>query len=156
MVGEAIGRGIGGVLDESSEGVGGTDGVLAGNDSKRGKVSRSLVDTLGNGGSDELEDSGANGAGHNIGSGDLIDELVLVGTRVDGAVAGNSKLLGALGADFNDLVGGVRVDGVHKRLDDISENDVIARVVEEAGDKATAYYIGRESSVSKPLFSPTR
>jgi hypothetical protein len=50
------------VLDEASKGVGGSDGVLAGND-RDGGLSGTLVDTLGNDGSDELENVWADGTG---------------------------------------------------------------------------------------------
>lgn len=54
VVVKAVLRGILGVLDVFSKGVCGANGVLAGNDGERLEIIRSLVDTLGDDGGDEL------------------------------------------------------------------------------------------------------
>ena len=50
-----------GVLDESSESIGGANGVFAGNDCERSLVC-ALIDGFGNDGGNELEDIGTDGA----------------------------------------------------------------------------------------------
>lgn len=82
---ETLRVGVAGVLDEAGEGVGGANGVLAGNDVQRVLVG-AAVDALCDDGGDELEDVGADGAGDDVGGADLLDQVLLVGARVDGAV----------------------------------------------------------------------
>lgn len=98
-----------------------------------------LVDALCNDGGDELEDAGADGAGDDVGGADLVNEVLLVRLGVDGAVVCNGVLGGAVDADLDDLVRGGRVDGVDEGVYDVGKDDVVARVVEEAGDEATAW-----------------
>ena len=135
---EAVGRGVFGVLDEAGEGVGGADGVLAGDDVQGAPVGAG-VDALRDDGSDELEDVGADGAGDHVGGADRLDDLGLVRARVDGGVVGDGVLRGALGADLDDLVRGRGVDLLDQRVHHVGEDDVIAGVVEEAGNEATAW-----------------
>jgi len=101
-------------------------------------VCRAGVDTLGDNGSDELEDVGADGASDNVGCADGLDEVLLVCSGVDGLVVCDCVLGGSLRADLDDLVGGGFVDEVDDGVVDIGEDNVVARVVEEASDKATA------------------
>ena len=104
VVFETLGSSVLGVLDVLGEGVGGTDGVLTGNDMEGRLLSGATVDTLGDDGSDKAEDVGADGAGNDVCSADLLDQILLVGLGVDGAVVGDGVLGGALGADLDDLV----------------------------------------------------
>lgn len=134
---KTAGLGVLGALDELGESVGGTNGVLASNDVERSRV-LSAVNTLGDDGSDEPEHAGTNGAGDDISGGNLLDEVLLVGLGVDSAVVCDGVLCGALGADLDHLVGLCGVDVVDERVNDIGEDDLIARVVQEAGDEATA------------------
>lgn len=61
-----------------------------------------------------------------------------MGLGVDGAVVCDCVLGGALSADLDDLVAGGGVDLVDEGVGDIGEDDVVAGVVEEAGNEATA------------------
>ena len=72
-------------------------------------------------------------------------EILLVRLGVDGAVVCNGRLRGAFSADLDDLVGRGVVDGVDERVYNVGKDDIVARVVEEAGDEATAW---REDNVS--------
>lgn len=139
VVVEAFLGGVGGILDELGEGVGGANGVFAGNDGQGLEVVGALVDAAGNDGGDELEDAGADGAGDDVGLANLVDEVLLVGLGVDGAVICNGGLGSAVGADLDDLVRGGVVEGVDEGVGDVGKDDVVARVVEEAGDEATAW-----------------
>lgn len=136
---ETRGVGVAGVLDVLSESVGSANSVLAGNDVQWRLVVGSAVDTLGDDGGDELEDIGANGASNNVGGTDLLNEVLLVRLGVDGAVVGDGVLGGAFGAHLDDLVRGSGVDQVDNGVVDIGEDDLVARVVEEASNKATAW-----------------
>lgn len=82
---ETLRVGVSGVLDEAGEGVGGSNGVLASND-VQGVLVCAAVDALCDDGGDELEDVGADGAGDDVGGADLLDQVLLVGAGVDGAV----------------------------------------------------------------------
>lgn len=62
-----------------------------------------------------------------------------MGPGVDGAVVCDCVFRGALGADLDDSVRGRGVDLVDEVAVDIGEDDFIAGVVEEAGDKAAAW-----------------
>lgn len=105
---------------------------------QRSLIVGSQIDALGNDGGDELENIRSNRASDNVGSSDLLDELVQVGLGVDGTVVGNGVAGGTLSANLDNMVLGGRVDLVDQRVDDISKDNIIARVVKEAGDKATA------------------
>lgn len=78
-----------GILDVAGQRVGGANGVLAGNDVQGRLVVGAAVDALCDDGSDELEDVGADGAGDDVGSADLLNEVFLVSPRVDGPVVGD-------------------------------------------------------------------
>lgn len=96
---EASRVGVPGVLDVAGEGVGGSNGVLAGNDMQGSLLVGAVcaaVDALCDDGGDELEDVGADGAGDDVGGADLLDQLLLVGPGVDGAVVCDCALRGAL------------------------------------------------------------
>lgn len=82
---ETLRVGVSGVLDEAGESVGGSNCVLAGND-VQGVLVCAAVDALCDDGGDELEDVGADGAGDDVGGADLLDQVLLVGAGVDGAV----------------------------------------------------------------------
>lgn len=138
VVVDAVLGGVVGTLDELGERVGGANGVFAGNDGKGLEVRRAAVDALGDDGGDELEDAGPDGAGDDVGGADLVDELGLVRLGVDGAVVCNLGLGGALDADLDDAVRGGGVDGVNQGVGNVGKDDLIARVVEKAGDEATA------------------
>jgi hypothetical protein len=58
---------------------------------------------------------------------------------VDGTVVGDGVLRGALGTDLDDLVRWSLVDLVDQAVGNIGEDDIVTRVVEEAGNKATAW-----------------
>lgn len=136
---EAVGGCVFRSLDELGEGVRGADGVFAGNDGEGLERSITAVDALGDDGGDELEDAGADGAGDDVGGGNLVDQVGLVGLGVDGAVVCDFGLGGALDANLDDAIRGGGVDGVDEGIGDVGKDDVIARVMEEAGDKATAW-----------------
>lgn len=93
-----------GTLDELGQGVCGIDGIFAGNDSDRFKVVGPLVDSLGDDGSDELEDVRADRASNYVGSCDLFNELIFVRPGVDGPIIGDDRFGCAVSADLNDLV----------------------------------------------------
>ncbi len=135
---DAVLGGVVGALDELGEGVGGANGVLAGNDGEGLEVRGAAVNALGDDGGDELEDAGADGAGDDVGGADLVDEVGLVRLGVDGAVVCNLGLGGALDADLDDAVRRGGVDGVNQGIGDVGKDDLVAGVVEKAGDKATA------------------
>lgn len=87
---------LGGVLlDELCEGVGGADGILAGNDVQGSLVVGAELDTLGDDWGDELEDAGTDGAGDDLGGADLLNQVGFVGLGVDGAVICDGVLGGA-------------------------------------------------------------
>lgn len=132
------GVGVAGVLDVPGQSVGGANGVLASDDVQGRLVVGSAVDALGDDRGDEAEDVGTDGAGDDIGGADLLDEVLLVGAGVDGTVVGDGVLRGTLGANLDDAVRGGFVDLVNQLAVDIGEDDIIAGVVEKAGDKATA------------------
>lgn len=145
---QTLGVGVAGILDVAGQRVRGADGVLASNNMK-GSLLRAVgagVDALGNDGGDELEDVGADGAGDDVGGADLLDQIVLVGPGVDGAVVCDCVFRCALGADLDDSVRGCSVDLVDEVAVDIGEDDFIAGVVEEAGNKATAWGMLEEIS----------
>lgn len=70
---DARGVSVARVLDVFGESVGGTDGVLTGDDVEWRQVLGSSIDTLGDDGSDELENVGTNGAGDDVGLADLFN-----------------------------------------------------------------------------------
>ncbi|OZA00155.1 MAG: hypothetical protein B7X99_05195 [Rhizobiales bacterium 17-65-6] len=82
MVVETLGSRVAGVLDVHSKSVGGANGVLAGNDMQRRVIGGATVNALGDDRSDELEDVGTDGAGDDLGSADLLDQ-VLDGKTID-------------------------------------------------------------------------
>jgi hypothetical protein len=86
---EARRIGVSSVLDMAGQGVGGTNGVLAGNDMQRSLVVCAAINALGDDRGNELEDVGADGAGDNVGSADLLDEVLFVSPGVDGTVVGD-------------------------------------------------------------------
>lgn len=104
MVLEALGSSVLGILDEGGEGVGGIDGVLASNDVERALVLSTAVDTLGNDGSDKLEDVGTNGTGYNLSLADLLNQVLLVILGVDGAVIRDDGLGCAFDANLDDAI----------------------------------------------------
>jgi len=126
------------VLDEGGKCVGGTDGVLAGDDGNGLRSFRPLVDALGDHGGDELENVGTHGAGDSVGSGDLLDEIGLVSLGVDGAVICDDAFCGTLGSDLNDLVRRSGVNLVDQGVGNVSEDDFVSGVVKEAGDESTS------------------
>ena len=128
---------IGVVLDETVEGVGGANGVLAGNHGHWG-LGGTGINPLGDGGSDKLEDSGANGAGDDISGGDFVDNIVHVVLGVEGTVIGDGLGVLALSADLSDLVGVGLLESLDDVVHHINEDDFIASFVEELGHKATA------------------
>lgn len=135
---EAVRASVPGVLDVLGEGVGGANGVFAGNDVQRVAI-RTAVDGLCEDGGNELENVGADGARGNVGSDELRNQVLLVRLGVDGAVVCDCSVRGALFANLDDLVRGRGVDPVDERVDDIGKDDFVARVVQEAGDEATAW-----------------
>lgn len=146
---ETLRSGILGILDEAGESVCGADGVLAGDDVDRGQVLGAAVDALGNDGGDEAQDVGANRACDDICCANLLDEFGFVGLGVDGAVVGDGVLGSALGSNLDHLVGRRAVDTVDKGVGDIRKDNLVATVMKEAGDKATAW---ERQSVSKSLW----
>ena len=65
------------------------------------------LNALGDDGSDEPEIVGADGAGDDVSSGDLLNQFLLVRLGVDGAVIGDCVLGCALSANLGDLVRGL-------------------------------------------------
>lgn len=135
---EAVLRGVLSVLDVRGKSVGGANGVLAGDDGNGREVGGAAVNALGDDGGNKPQDVRTDRASDDVGSGNLLDEVLLVGLRVDGAVVGDDVLVSALGADLDDTIRGGGVEGVDQGIGDVSEDDLVARVVEEAGDEATA------------------
>ena len=108
--GDALRLGVLGVLDVLGEGIRGANCVLAGDDVEGGEAGVAGVDALCDDGGDEAEDVGADGAGDYVCLGDLLDQVLLVGLGVDGAVVGDFVVGGAFGTDLDDLVGWGGVD----------------------------------------------
>lgn len=61
-----------------------------------------------------------------------------MGPRVDGAVVGDHILGCTLSTDLDHAVGRGGVEGVDENIGDIGEDNVIARVMEETGNKTAA------------------
>lgn len=94
---ETVWVGVSGILDVGGQGVCGANGVFAGND-VQGSLLRAVcaaIDALCDNWGDELEDVGADGAGDDVGSADLLNQLLLVGPGVDGAVVCDCAFRGA-------------------------------------------------------------
>lgn len=62
-----------------------------------------------------------------------------MGPGVDGSVVGDGVLGGTLSANLDDTVRLGIVDEVYNGVVDISEDDIVTGVVEEASNKATAW-----------------
>ena len=120
------------ILDVAREGVCCADGVLTCDDGDGGCVVWSSVDTLGDDGGDELEDVGSDGAGHDVGSADLLDDVGLVCFRVDGSVVCDDGLAVALRSDLDDLVRLGVLQALDELVHHIAEDDFISGVVEAA------------------------
>lgn len=101
---ETLGSSVLRVLDEGGKSVGGTDSILAGDDVKRSKIGRSLVDTLCNNRSDELENIGADGASDDVSLSNLVYKLCLVRLGVDGTVICDCVFRCAFDANLDDAV----------------------------------------------------
>lgn len=63
---------------------------------------------------------------------------------VDSTVVGDGLLVDTLGANLDDMVLLGVVQRVDEGIDDISKDDLVARLVQEAGNKATANVAGSE------------
>ena len=136
------------VKDEALQGVCGADGVLAGNDGER-ILKLAAFNTLGDDGSDELEDVGSDGTGHRVGGGNLLDDLWLLVFGVDCSVVVNVEDALTILANLGDLVAGLRLESVDDAVHDIDEDDFISGIVEEFGNEAT----GCCEQLKFPLFS---
>lgn len=130
-------RVIGVFFDEAVQCIGSTNGVLASNHSHRLGGGTS-INTLGNDGSDELENVRADSAGDNVGRGNLLDNITLVGLGIDGTVVGDGLGFFTLLADFGDLVGVGFLEGGDDVVRHIDEDDLVTGLVEELGHEATA------------------
>jgi uncharacterized membrane protein len=57
---------------------------------------------------------------------------------VDGTVVLDGELLLAIITNLSDCVGGSLLQAVNQRINDIEEDDLVARVVQELSNEATA------------------
>ena len=115
----------------------GIDGVLAGDDGD-GVVERTGLDSLGDGLSDELEDVGADSAGDDVGASNLLNDLVHLVLGVDSTVVVDGELALAVVTNLGDSVCFGLLEGLDDAVHDVDEDDLVARVVKELGDEATA------------------
>ena len=129
--------GVSVVLDETVEGVGSANGILAGNNGNW-CLGGAGVDALGDGRGDELEDSGANGAGNDIGSRDFVNNIVHMSLRIESTVIGDGLGVLAISADLGDVVGVGLLESLDNAVHHVDEDDFIARLVQELSDEATA------------------
>jgi hypothetical protein len=148
-------------LDEASESVGGTDHVLAGNNSQW-VVKLAGLNALGDDWGNELEDVGSDGAGDSVGSGNLLDHLVLLVLAVDGTIVVDGEGALTVIADFSDGVRSVLLQGLDDRVHDIDEDNLIAGVVQELGYETTgmisaAVYVGEgQLKTNRPMLPPPK
>jgi len=117
--------------DVASEGISSVDHVLASNDVEFLLVFTALVDTLCDDRSDESEDVGTDSASDKVCLGDLFHDVVLVSLGVDGAKVVDFDDLVAFVTHFDDGVGVATVELLDDLVDDINEDDLVTRVVEE-------------------------
>lgn len=132
---DTINRSI--VLNVAMKSVGGTDGILT-SDHSYGLDTGASIDAFGNDRGDELEDVRANGAGHNIGSRDLLYNVLLVSLGVDGTVVGDGLRDLTLLADFGNLVGRGVVKGRDDIVHDVDEDNLVRSFMEKPSDETTA------------------
>ena len=138
-LGSDVGLGLVGelALDEATESVSGTNGVLASDDSKWVALLASL-NALRDGFGDELEDVGADGTSDNVSGGDLVDDFVHAVLGVQGTVVVDGELLLAVIANLGDFVARGLLESLNKIVHDIHEHDLETGVVQEFGNEATA------------------
>jgi len=138
-LGVQVGLGVFGNLlhDEALEGICAANHVLTSNDSSRG-VLLATVETLRNDWSNELEDVGADSAGDDICCLNFSNSAGFILSAINGAVVVDGEFLCAVLADLSHGVGRSVLERLDERSHDIEEDDFVARVVQELGNKATA------------------
>lgn len=130
-------RAIGVVLDVTMQGVSSTDGILTSNDG-HGIGRSASIDSLGNDRGDEFEHIRAHGTSDNVGGGDLLDHITLMGLGVESTVVSDGLGDLTLLANLGDLVGGSVLQRGDDIVHDINEDHLVAGLMEELSNEATA------------------